>query len=129
MGSPDVKMIPDWWIILLCLIFAIILVLVSCIFLKLSCDRKRKLKINSESSKCDIPRTEMTNSNRTRERTESKDSVSTIVDINSIKSEISTLKERLSVLEGQISCSESSLRSLSVTTMSGALDNSFWNSD
>merc|ERR1712218_430984 len=97
--SLDVKMIPEWWIILLCLTFAIIIVLVSCIFLKLSCDRKRKKVINSESSKCDIARTE---TNSSRIRTESKDSVSTVVDINSVKSEISTLKERLSELDGQI---------------------------
>merc|ERR1712228_601424 len=107
----DVKMIPEWWIILLCLTFAMIIVLVSCIFLKISCDRKRKNVINSESSKCDIASTE---TNSSRIRTESKDSVSTVVDINSVKSEISTLKERLSELEGQ---------------MSGASDNSFWNSE
>merc|ERR1712066_7117 len=143
MGSSNlyVKMLSSWWVILLSLLFAKLIILAVCFYLKKKCDKRRKLMINSESTKCETRRnqnidTESNNNQKPPFRpqisTVSRDTVSTIDEVNSVKSEIFTLKQRLSELESQVSkSSELSLENddVNATTMSQVLNNTFWNLD
>merc|ERR1711988_1279856 len=130
----------QWWLILLGVIFGVMIILAVLYFTKTECQQRGKMVLDSK---------EMIGEEKTSVRVPgnrgSTDTMWTENEVSSIQSEIfrlqsnneelekskAEIESRLSELECQMSKSSSTFESANIdsTTMSGALDNTFWNTE
>merc|ERR1712109_337244 len=121
MGTDSLHLKMDiqaqWWLILLGVIFGVMIILAVLYFTKTECQPRGKMVLDSK---------EMIGEEKTSVRVPgnrgSTDTVWTENEVSSIQSEIFRLQSKNEELEKSKAKIES-------TTMSGALDNTFWNTE